>query len=141
MQTTNLQELKINVLTLDQYQEASEASEIDENALYLVPETTPAVSGGGNTESIIATNLTINSTDWVSDTTFTDYPYKAEIAVEGLTEDYLCDVFTPDHTNRDLDYHFSPFVETSNGKFIVYGAAALGSNVTIENVSFKKVVS
>lgn len=89
-----------------------------------------------------ATNLTIPTESWVEDeeARYPRYPFKAEIPVEGLTEDFVCYMFTPDHTNRDLDMFFGLDTFVGQNKFIVYGNSKYASPITIENALFKKVV-
>lgn len=93
-----------------------------------------------NTYTIKETDIIVPTTSWVSDSTFSDYPFKADIAINGLTDDFICKVITPDHTNRNLDDLFSPFVYTTDGKFSIFVASKPESSITIENVSFEKVV-
>lgn len=126
------------------YPELTDTPDVPRDMKALADAVEGALGGGGegrpNTTTILKENLTIGSSAWTSDSTFPDYPFKADITVEGLTAEYLCYIFTPDHTDRGLDGFFSPFVLTGEGKFTVFGASNYSKQITIENVAFEKVV-
>ena len=88
----------------------------------------------GNTKSIVAKNVNILTTDWVDDTTFTDYPKKAVITIDGATADHMCTLFTPDHTDTAIDGLFGPYTETGTNSLTVWAAEVPDPTVKIEAI-------
>lgn len=87
-------------------------------------------------------NVVIATGDWIEDaTTFPDYPKKATIAVEGVTEaEWICKNITPDHTDRTLDSIFCPYVYVGDSSVTVWVSEIPDHNITLETISFEKVV-
>lgn len=56
-----------------------------------------------NNKVIVAKNVKVTADNWVSDSTYSDYPYKAELSIENVT------------ANHSPDVRFN-FTEASNGK-------------------------
>ena len=96
----------------------------------------------GNTVSKYMKNVTVQTSAWTDDTsTFTDYPKKAVINVEGITEaEWICKNITPDHTDRTLDGIFCPYVFVGDGSVAIWGSEVPDHNITLESLSFEKVV-
>lgn len=89
MKTTNLENLKIHKLSRAQYQHLIDTDQIDETALYMVPEETVDLSSFATTEEMEAAIAAIPQSDWnQNDETAKDYiknkPF-GEVATGGDT--------------------------------------------------------
>lgn len=94
MKTTNLENLKIHKLSRAQYQHLIDTDQIDETALYMVPEETVDLSSFATTEEMEAAIAAIPQSDWdQNDETAKDYiknkPFGLVPAIEPVTWDCL----------------------------------------------------
>ena len=99
-----------------------------------------ALAKKGNTQTTRVTNVSIPASSRVSDTTFTDYPYKAALSINGVTADMECKTFLPDHTDPDLQYLFAPWVNTGAGTLEVWANSQPTAAITIELITFEEVL-
>lgn len=84
----------------------------------------------GNADIITATNTSVPVSAWVTNTTYTDYPYRASIAIAGCTADYIPIVtFGADDA---ISGNFAPVAETYAGGVYIYAAAAAA--ITIKSI-------
>lgn len=95
----------------------------------------------GNTQTTRVTNASIPASSWATDTTFTDYPYKAVLSITGVKATMECKTFLPDHTNPDLTYLFAPWVNTGAGILEVWANEKPSGAITIELITFEEVLS
>ena len=78
------------------------------------------------------TNKTVATSAWVSDTTYTDFPYRAAVACEGVTAKYYAEVvFSPTDA---LDGIFCPLVESYDGGVYLYANEMPSAAVTIPTI-------
>lgn len=66
-------------------------------------------------------NASVAVTDWVADTTYTDFPWKADIPVLGVTEDY-----SPDVRMKYVDIKegiIGPVADATDNKVTIYASA------------------
>jgi hypothetical protein len=78
---------------------------------------------------ITVKNATVAVADWVADSTYTGFGYKAEITVQGCTANHSPDVrfnFTDASSGN-----FAPVADTTTGKVIIYAAAVPAAAITI----------
>lgn len=69
---------------------------------------------------IVAKDLSVESSSWVSDATFADFPYKAEIEIAGVTADHVPDVtFDP---SAVLTGKICPVAQTATDKVIIFAS-------------------
>lgn len=101
----------------------------------------PILDEKGNTFTKRLKNVTVTASAWVSDSTFEDYAYKADITVSGVTEaDWLCTMLTPDHTDNELQEILSPYTRTTNNKLTIWAKSKPGRSVKFENIALEKAV-
>ena len=78
------------------------------------------------------TNKTVAVSDWASDTTYTDFPYRAAVACEGVTAKYYAEVvFSPTDA---LDGIFCPVVESYDGGVYLYANEMPSAALTIPTI-------
>ena len=70
---------------------------------------------------ITATNINIAATDWVSDNTYTDYPYKKDITIQGVTSSMEADVYL-NPTSAALCI-IAPFCVEGTNKITIYSSS------------------
>lgn len=107
----------------------------------LITEIRDAVNRRGNTQTTRVTNVSIPASSWATDTTFTDYTYKAVLSITGVTADMECKTFLPDHTNPELQYLFAPWVNTGAGTLEVWANSKPTATIKIELITFEEVLS
>lgn len=100
-----------------------------------------AITKKGNTQTVRKTNVSIPVSVWISDSTYTDWPYKATLTISGVTAAMECKSITLDHTKPDLLYIFGPFVNTGANKLELWAASKPTTAITIENISFEEVLA
>lgn len=71
---------------------ASSVGEIMEDVNQSFAELEQSVSQKGNCDMIIIENKTVEKSSWTSDTTYTNYPYRAAITLSGITASHSADV-------------------------------------------------
>ena len=134
MVITDLTTLKINELTKAQYNTALEAGTISENELYMTPEET----GGANAAIIVKSNVSVATSAWASDTTYTDYPYRASIPITGCTANHIPEVVFS--LTDAISGTFSPVAETYAGGVYIYASEKPSAAITIPTIKLTKVV-
>lgn len=78
------------------------------------------------------TNKTVATSAWVSDTTYTDFPYRAAVSCEGVTAKYYAEVvFSPTDA---LDGIFCPVVESYDGGVYLYANEMPSAALTIPTI-------
>ena len=94
-----------------------------------------------NTRTVRATNLSVPLSAWSQETspTVTDYPWKAEIAVNGIDSTYKpSNLVSLTEGFMELLYEFA---NTGTNKLIIYASEKPATAATIDSVDFVKVVS
>ena len=77
-------------------------------------------------------NVSVATSAWVSDSTYTDYAYKAVISLNGVTADMFPEVvFLPDDVASG---NFAPVVVSAAGSVTIYAKAVPSSAVTIPSI-------
>lgn len=87
-----------------------------------------------NSLKIVKKNVPVPVSAWASDTTYTQYPYRATISVENITKDmipYIC--FSQDMITL---LTLSPVCETYNGGVYVYAQSKATKAFTIPTMIF-----
>lgn len=78
------------------------------------------------------TNKAVATSAWVSDTTYTDFPYRAAVACQGVTAKYYAEVvFSPTDA---LDGIFCPVVESYDGGVYLYASEIPAAALTIPTI-------
>lgn len=75
------------------------------------------------------TDITVDSEAWQEDETYGDYPFRAAVTLEGITEDFAPSVtFRPEVTIENI---FAPVAESYNGGIYIYACESPAETVTI----------
>ena len=113
------------------------------NALALEAGTNISLNQSGGTVTINASapsvltfsnNVTVATSVWSNNSTYTAYPYRASVAYAGVTADYFPDiVFNP----NDADFgKLAPICGTYAGGVYIYASERPGATVNIVSASF-----
>lgn len=90
--------------------------------------------GAGNI--LTFSNIPLETTAWVEDSTYEEFGYKAEIPCAGVTADFFSDV-TFD-VSEALSGNFAPISLTGDGIVTIYAVEAPGSTITIPSIICSK---
>ena len=85
-----------------------------------------------DTKVLSFTNKTVDTSAWVSDTTYPDFPYRASVACSGVTADHYADVsFSPADVLGGI---FCPVSATYAGGVSIYASEIPSAAVTIPTI-------
>ena len=92
-----------------------------------------------NAALIVQNSVSVATSAWVSDTTYTDYPYRASIVIDGCTANHIPEVTfaLSDATSGN----FAPITETYDGGVYIYAIEQPSEAMTIPTIKLTKVVS
>lgn len=93
--------------------------------------------GAGNSETIIVNDVVIAASSWVSDSTYADYPYKADIAITGCTENHYPQV-TMGMTEATSG-NYAPICNSSAGIVSIWAKTAPTSAITVSTIVCTKI--
>lgn len=83
-------------------------------------------------EGLTFTNVSVDTTAWADDTTYEDYPFKADIALTGVTADYYPSVtFSVEDATSGI---FAPVAATGDGTISIYASEKPADAVTIVGI-------
>lgn len=159
---TKLNNLIINKLTTAKYEELVENDQINDNEFYLTTDTNypteeeieTALAGKqdvltagagmsivGNTISTTATtlhkvaNITVQVSEFIADSQYTGYNYRADITVTGITaNDYPTVIFSPEDS---ISNNYSRFVESGNGYVSIWCKTLPEAAITIPTITYE----
>lgn len=80
----------------------------------------------------VVTNKTVAKANFVSDNTYADYPYRAAIAVNGVTTDMIPEIIFD--VVDAISGNYSPVAQTYNGGVYIYAASPPDNNLTIPTI-------
>lgn len=88
---------------------------------------------------IVQNSVSVATSAWVSDTTYTDYPFRVSIPIDGCTVNHIPEVTfaLADATSGN----FAPIAETYDGGVYIYAAEVPSEAITIPTIKATKVVS
>lgn len=94
-----------------------------------------ALIGGG---SLTFTDVSIPTDLWVEDTTYEDYPYRADIPCDGVTEEYYPEVVfdVPEATSGN----YAPVTHTGDGIVSIYAKEVPADAIVIPSIYCEKAV-
>ena len=77
-------------------------------------------------------NVSVSAVDFVSDTTYQDFPYRAGVALSGVIESMIPEIVlsVEDATSGN----FAPVAESYNGGVYLYATSAPESDITIPTI-------
>lgn len=111
---------------------------VDLSSYYTKTETDNAVSSAINGKIITFNNVSVLTSAWVSDSTYTDYGYKATITTTGVTTSYSADVnLSP---TDSLSGIYAPFTSTGSGVVYIWSSEVPSATITLSNIIATKVV-
>ena len=94
--------------------------------------------GALNAAIIVKSNVSVATSAWASDTTYTDYPYRASIPITGCTANHIPEaVFS---LADAISGTFSPVAETYAGGVYIYASEKPSAAITIPTIKLTKVV-
>lgn len=88
---------------------------------------------------LIFSDVSVAVDAWAEDTTYTDYPYKADVACEGVTADHKPDV-TFDVAEA-ISGVYAPVAVTGEGVVSIYAKEIPADAITIPTITCVKAVS
>ena len=94
--------------------------------------------GALNAAIIVQSNVSVATSAWVSDTTYTDYPYRASIPITGCTVNHIPEVVFS--LADAISGTFSPVAETYAGGVYIYASEKPSAVITIPTIKLTKVV-
>lgn len=80
----------------------------------------------------VVTNKTVAKANFVSDNTYTDYPYRAVIAVNGVTTDMIPEIIFD--VADAISGNYSPVAQTYDGGVYIYAASPPDNNLIIPTI-------
>lgn len=80
----------------------------------------------------VVTNKVVAKADFTSDNTYTDYPYRAAIAVNGVTMNMIPEIIFD--VLDAISGNYSPVAQTYNGGVYIYAASPPDNNLTIPTI-------
>lgn len=92
----------------------------------------------GNTQRIVATSITISTSSWASNTTYSDYPFRASVAITDVTTSYVPEVIF--NMTDATGGNFAPVCETYNGGVYIYAKEKPTATVTIPVIECRTTV-
>ena len=83
-------------------------------------------------KTLIFQNVTVETSLWVEDETYEQFGYKAEIACEGVTENYFSDVVF--NVSESMSGNYAPISITSENKVIIYAVEKPTGTIIIPTI-------
>lgn len=98
------------------------------------------LDSAGESNTLLFQNKTVATTAWISDTTYqaSGFLYKADIACEGVTADYLPNVIF--NVADAMSGNFAPVSDTGAGVVTIYAISKPTAAITIPVIECTKVV-
>lgn len=111
----------------------------DKNKVANLPSNTNTeLNKKGNANLITVTNTTVATTAWADDTTYTDFPFRAGITIEGCTANHKPDV-TFSLTDA-VSGNYAPIAESYAGGIYIYASEKPTEALTIPTITLLKEV-
>lgn len=86
----------------------------------------------GNANVLTFTNLTVEPTMWLEDTTYDEFGYRADITCEGVTDAFFSDVvFGPTEATSG---NYAPISVTGDGTVTIYAAELPENSISIPTI-------
>lgn len=118
---------------------ANDYTTTDKNKVANLPSNTNTeLNKKGNADLITATNTSVPASAWASDTTYTDFPFRAGITITGCTANHKPDV-TFSLTDA-VSGNYAPIAESYAGGIYIYAAEKPTVALTIPTITLLKEV-
>lgn len=93
------------------------------------------VEAAASTHYVKKTNLTVQLSAWTA-SSYSDWPFKASIKINGCTADYVCDViFNAEQISMGI---FAQFAETSADRVTIFAEEKPDAAITIPVIELRK---
>ncbi len=92
-----------------------------------------------STMMIKFTNVTVLTTAFVSDTTYTEFPFKVDIACNGVTVDYIPEIYFD--VADAIGGNYAPVALSGTNKVTIYAVEVPTANLTIPTIKCTKAVN
>ena len=92
-----------------------------------------------NNTSLTFSDVSVSVENWSEDTTYTDYPYKADITCNGVNENYFSDIVF--NIAEALSGIFAPISSTSGNVVTIFASEIPEGSITIPLIRCTRVVS
>ena len=92
----------------------------------------------GNTHRIVSSSITISTSSWSQTNTYSDYPYRANVSISGVTTSYVPEVIF--NMTDATGGNFAPVCETYNGGVYIYAKEKPTATVTIPVIECRTTV-
>lgn len=90
-------------------------------------------------KSFLVENVTLTADMYSADTTYTGFPYKVTIPIEGVTEDYIADVvFSPSVASSG---NFAEVTHTAENAVLIFAKAIPESEIIVPTVEVRNVTA
>ena len=78
------------------------------------------------------TDVSVPSSAWQEDETYGDYPFRAAVSLEGVTENFAPSVtFSPEDALENI---FAPVAESYQGGIYIYASESPAETVTVPTI-------
>lgn len=91
---------------------------------------------GGVANILTFSNITLETTAWVEDTTYEEFGYKADVPCTGVTADFFSDVVF--ELQEAISGNYAPVSLTGTGTVTIYAVEAPESTITIPSIICSK---
>lgn len=130
---TSVAQIKLNKVTQAQY----DAMEKSPTEFYMITDAKISYDDLANKPTETYSSESIGSIDWVSSTTYEEYPYQADITILGVTEN---DIPTVNFSLIDATSgNYAPVAEAFNGYIRIYAKELPETPTVITSIVCQKV--
>ena len=95
--------------------------------------------GAKFTELLSFSNVSVAVSAWASNTTYSEFPYRAAITCSGVTANHIADVNFA--VNEAISGNFAPVCETAANVVYIYAKTKPTAAITIPTIEARKAVS
>lgn len=88
--------------------------------------------GAGNTNRIVVQNTSVATSAWVSNSTYSDYPYRAAIAITNVTANHFPEVVFS--CSDAISGNYAPVVESYAGGVYIWAKEIPSAAITIPTI-------
>ena len=93
-------------------------------------------TGGGAANILTFSNITLETTSWIEDTTYEEFEYKADIPCEGETAEFFSDVVFG--VAEAISGNYAPISLTGDGTVTIYAVEQPESTIVIPSIICSK---
>ena len=114
------------------YRNLNRDGTLSENSDFIIPSQKAIKTYVDNSKPLKFTNISVIRSSFLSDNTYIDFPYKAEIILQGVTANMLpIVIFRKSDAESGM---FSNIVESANGKVYIWANQIPQNDITIASI-------